>query len=293
MANSHRHHYIPRFHINKFKGQSGVFYVYDKQKDLIREYPSSKMFFFESNRNTFTEGGKEYSLLEDDAHSKIDAKLAPIILRLSTMPTDENLFNDENISGIMTFVIDLFWRIPKTDCIWNDLYNRIRISVFDSNKNQIYNPETLSKIRESEMRNKFQRTFMAAETTKRLGVSNDSTLFRMLDITGDKGYFLLGDNPMVYNRQPSTLEGIINQEHFLPLSSNRIYFTAANCELNLTAGRIFAINTIIIEQSMRLVCGANKEYLEMCIRNYKLLRHTEEIQLLRFLIFSPNVNLPA
>src|SRR4051812_42328228 len=120
---STRHHYVPAFYSKGFTNSAGFFYVYDKQTDEIgRKKRSPKSIFFEDDRNTIF-FDKETSILEDYFFKELDNRSKVAIERLREKPNSVELLSNDNSADVDLFVLNLFWRIPKTDYTFDRYIN--------------------------------------------------------------------------------------------------------------------------------------------------------------------------
>lgn len=76
MTISRRHHYIPRFLIDKFSEDGNKVWVYNKEEDrILKSKQSSKSVFFEIGRNNFDLNGQTVDNIEL-MYSKVDNLLS-------------------------------------------------------------------------------------------------------------------------------------------------------------------------------------------------------------------------
>ena len=64
MTASKRHHYLPQFYLKGFVNNIGRYYLFDKDKEEIRESTPSNSFY-QNHRNTGSVGDEKMVLLED------------------------------------------------------------------------------------------------------------------------------------------------------------------------------------------------------------------------------------
>lgn len=111
MAQSSRHHYIPRFLIKNFTDEKNLLWVYNKkEKRILKTQQSPKAIFFEWDRNLFDINGKPGDNIE-----KMYGEVDNLLVR-----TLENILKTHNMTGreltFMIYLVSLMkWRIPKVD----------------------------------------------------------------------------------------------------------------------------------------------------------------------------------
>jgi hypothetical protein len=198
LPTSSRHHYLPQFFIKGFKSPDGHYYVYDKVQGRIKRYASSESIFFEWHRNTFEEAGKKYTLIED-AYSKIDSLCAPAIANLRAAPLNE-VFNGDNLAGLTAFVINLFWRIPKSDTVWDEFFKKADIIIVDINGKEIYDSDFVGQYKASSTMKMGHRAFMITDTVRKIRTLEDVVINNKLMTSpiDKRGAFLLGDYPLIW-----------------------------------------------------------------------------------------------
>lgn len=288
---SSRHHYLPQFYIKGFKSPDGHYYVYDKVQGRVKRYSSSESIFFEWHRNTFEEGGKKYTIIED-AYSKTDNLCAPTIANLREAQLN-GIFSNDNLAGLTAFVINLFWRVPKSDAVWEEFYKKADIIIVDESGKEIRDFDFMNQYKTSATMKMGHRAFMITDTIRKIRTLEDMIINnKLMSSPLDKrGAFLLGDYPLIYAQEPTSMEGVTREEFFLPISAYRVYFTASRCDSNLNVGKVLAINSLMIDQAVRYVCGPDKEYLELCLQHHDLMQKLGFMPLLRHLLFSGNENI--
>jgi hypothetical protein len=89
-----------------------------------------------------------------------------------------------------------------------------------------------------------------------------------------KDVFLLSDFPMIFSKHPIYLDDLINNDYLLPVSSSRIYYYTQRSGLELSFNKILKINSLLIYQADKYICGPNKEFLIKCIDYSKKLQQS-------------------
>lgn len=287
MPQSRLHHYIPQFYIRGFQSQDGFYYVYDKQTDIISRKTSPKQLFFEWDRNSYEEDGQKKSDLEERSYSRFDSLHAPYIKALQTEPNDQSLLSDANLEMLLYFRNFLFWRTPFADNGYNDFFRRGSVYFRDRKGNHqgLVDEETLRKYLASEKMNKVHRVIVSQTSIERFRAATEPITFVHRVYESSRNWFLLGDYPMVYMNQPTSLPDIITMPLYLPFSATRMYYNRPGIDLKFEPDDIAALNAIIINQSIRYVCGANKDALISLVGFYKMVKEQDLFVHLRRRLF--------
>lgn len=262
MKNSSRHHYIPEFLIKGFTDSENKVFIYDILKDEIKpKSKSPKSIFFEWNRNTFTtDKGEEISIIEDLLFKEWDNKAAPIIKKFqeTTLP-DPTLLSDNNIADFTLFLIQLFWRLPYTDYAADFLIQNAEIDSKISEELRKYEPFKMH-----------QRSLLYRETLKTLeNLKSKTKGFHAKIFELEKEIFLLGDNPIIFQQEPSTFDDLYDLDSITAISSQRI-FTNSLLEIkSFDFKKALDYNYFVISRSKRYVCSGDKKLLEESVKYYK------------------------
>jgi Protein of unknown function (DUF4238) len=271
---STRHHYIPAFYSKGFTNRSGFFYVYDKQADEIsKKERSPKSIFFENDRNTIVLD-KETSILEDLFFKELDNRLKVAIENLREKPNCVELLSNENSADVDLFVLNLFWRVPKTDFAFDRYFREAKIVFTSSDGNNVSDEILENRLKNDESYKKIQRAFLPVMFLRSYldATKNKSKLYYQL-FEKAEDCFLIGDYPMIFSRTPSTVEDLFGIDYYLPISSNRLYYSGQKeRELKFDYDKVGRLNVVIIDQSHRYVCGPDFDYLKKCVDYYKALK---------------------
>ncbi len=274
---SSKHHYIPEFYIKGFCNDGGTVYVYDKKIERISEKPRFPgSVFYEKNRNTIVTGGNADSSLEDEFFKHLDNDFAKTLITLRDLPNVDGLLTQEKALIMQSFYLNLFWRIPFSDTIFEDLFNR---AVFTTN-----NGETILDVKSDSNFRKIRRSTFAYELIRKWVDSKPSegipaTLFDRINPV-----FLISDNPIIFKNTPKTTDQLFTSEYFLPISSSRMYCTIKNQNLYFDDKMAMAYNVLQIVQAREYVCASSLETLKLFIEYCNLLklrgRLSEQIEIL-------------
>lgn len=263
------HHYIPQFYARGFTDEDRMFYVYDKKKDeIISNRRSPKSVFYERDRNTTFTADGETSILEDKLYSDLDNRCASAVISLRDLHNTKESFNIEDISFFRFFAINLLWRIPANDGMYNDFYERTEIIFRDAEGNQVLDPDLLEKIKNDESHKKMTRFIVPTKIVMEVMANLKGTAHGTLTDMGLQ-CFLLTDNPIVFKKTPKTTEELIKSEFLIPLSPTRIYSTEENATLNFSRNMTISFNILQILQSSQYVCSPNLHVLKETIKLYK------------------------
>lgn len=255
-AKSWRHHYLQQFLIKGFLNENNKVFIYNKELDKIEpKEKSSKSIFFEENKNTiFFENGNSTSIIEDLLYLKKDDTFAKLIIELqsSDLP-NENLLNDQKISNFASFIIDLFWRIPYTDEVAKEIIDE----ALKKKVNVISEKDSFYKQYRSML---YQLTLNNPEKLKNKKVGFFTKVF---DIKNN--ILILGDNPIVYEKEPENYDDLFDLDYCVAISSNRMVMQSLK-EIDIFCdSKVMDYNNLVIEQSKKYVCSGNRILLQSCI----------------------------
>lgn len=265
---SSRHHYIPQFFTKGFSNDRGMLYVYNKELDkIIPNLRPPKSIFYEYDRNTIlTKDLEKNSILEDFWYKVVDDKTSRVITQLRKEKITKDLQSDNNLSQLHFFIVSLFWRIPHSDFAAKDLIARAEI-VTNGNitSDEIKNDPSLNKILRSKL---YSETIDQCLTQKTNIVEYFSQLSEFED-----DIFIIGDNPVVFEKHMGKFTDFGTTGYCLALSSNRIHFQSYEPIPNFTKGSALIYNAIVIDQSKICVAASNLKILTDSIELYKKLKN--------------------
>jgi hypothetical protein len=164
MAQSSRHHYIPRFLIKNFADERNLLWVYNKkEKRIIKTQQSPKAIFFEWDRNLFDVNGELVDNIEK-MYGEVDNLLARNL---------ENILTTHNMTGreltLMIYLVSLMkWRIPKVDAearelVKNLLIEDLGIAVRPVDSNVEADPKALDSIQKMDITNETKRLLLSIQ----------------------------------------------------------------------------------------------------------------------------------
>lgn len=261
-AKSWRHHYIQQFLIKGFVNSNQKVFIYDKEKDeILKDEKSSKSVLFEKHKNTITfDNGNSTSILEDELFNKQDGEFSKLIKYLQSVDSNStSIFNDGKITGFISFILNLFWRIPYSD--------EISKRVIETAISKLENYEDLKK-NDSFM--KQQRTMLYRNTLsdlKKLKRKKIGFYTRLFEI--QHNLFLIGDNPIVYNQSPESFDDLFDLDFCMAISSNRVVMNSLDEVKIFDENKSMDYNYFVISQSTKYVCSGDRKLLETCIDYYK------------------------
>ena len=276
-SESWRHHYIQQFLIKGFLNENDKVFVFDKELSEIKtKEQSTKSIFFEEYKNTiFFENGNSSSIIEDLLYLKKDNTFGILIKELqnSKLP-NENLFNAKKIADSASFVIDLYWRIPYSDEISKNI-------IEDVVKKKYYN------INEKDSFYKQYRSFLYQFTLKnpdKLKNKKNQVITKIFEIKNN--ILILGDNPIVYEREPESFDDLFDLDYCIAISSNRIVMQSSKEVDFFCDSMVMDYNNLVIGQSKRYICSGDKPFLQTCIDYHKNVKELDLEKEFRKNIFS-------
>lgn len=259
-SKSWRHHYIQQFLIKGFLNERAKVFVFDKELNKIKtKEQSTKSIFFEENKNTiFFENGRSSSIIEDLLYMNKDNSFSEIIKEFQNSKlTNENLLTTKKITEFAYYIIDLFWRIPYSDEISKRIIDNIV-------KKKNY------EINEKDSFYKQYRSLLYKFTLKnpdKLKNKKNGFITKIFEIKNN--FLILGDNPIIYEREPESFDDLFDLDYCIAISSNRIVMQSLTEVDFFSDSMVMDYNNIVIEQSKRFVCSGSKQILQSCIEYSK------------------------
>lgn len=260
-AKSSRHHYIQKFLIKGFVNTEQKVFVYDKEKEkILKDSKSPKSIFFEEHRNTITfKDGSSTSIIEDELFNKDDNKFSKLIRHLQYVdPSNKNIFNDENISEFLFFIINLFWRIPYSDGISEEII-----------QNAISKLKGFASLKDNDSFLKQQRALLYINTLSDLNNlkrKTEGSFTRLFPLQND--LLVIGDNPIVYSKSPKDFDDLFDLDFCIAIKSNRLIMNTLNEVKIFDESKAMDYNYTVISQSRRYVCSGDMNLLEATINYY-------------------------
>lgn len=259
-SKSWRHHYIQQFLIKGFLNERSKVFVFDKELNKIKtKEQSTESIFFEEDKNTiFFENGKSSSIIEDLLYMNKDNSFSEIIKEFqnSKLP-NENLLTTKKIAEFANYIIDLFWRIPYSD----EISNRIIDNIVKKNNYEINEKDSFYKQYRSLL---YQFTLKNPDKLKN---KKNGFITKIFEIKNN--LLLLGDNPIIYEREPESFDDIFDLDYCIAISSNRIVMQSLTEVDFFSDSMVMDYNNLVIEQSKRFVCSGSKQILQSCIEYNK------------------------
>jgi hypothetical protein len=276
---SSRHHYIPEFLIKGFTNVNGKVYIYDKDKDEIKNKTKSpRGIFFEWDRNTFDFGEKKSTIIEDNTYGKIDNLGGEAINFLRQLDLSKSDISEEFIYKLQVFILNLFWRIPSTDKLFDIIY-------------EILNSNISVDLKNEEWLKKHQRTYMFIHTLNKSieHLRNTKHDFKIVEFS--KPSFILTDNPTLYKEPPINFEDLDKSEYLFPISDKRgfiqfLHSSNKNGGNRFEAKHSYWYNALAIEQSERYSASGELDILNNSIKVYKHIKETNQEKETKELLFN-------
>lgn len=250
---SSNHHYIPKFLLNGFKNSDGLLYVYDKVKNRILKNPRpSGSIFYEKDRNTIEINNTIISsIIEDRLFSKIDSDTSKVVKYYQQGDIEKLDFTAENNAMFEFFLINLFWRIPKTDYTAEDVMDR---SIINSTG---IDPEIIK--RDPSLRKIYRASIFKHNIDEM--IKNGKNVSKVINIhQSNNEVYVIGDYPILFRKTPRRFSEFGEIDFLVAVSSQRLY-SSSSTSLKTTFKNSLAYNAAIISQSEKYVACADRNIL--------------------------------
>ncbi|GAB4043197.1 DUF4238 domain-containing protein [Spirosoma jeollabukense] len=272
MSKSSKHHYLPQFYIKGFTNNEKQLYIYNKKKDTISQRPIAPGgIFYELDANTIELHGEVSYELEDVYYRDIDNKFSKTIEIFRNEKNAETLFIEENKIAISLFFISIFWRIPTTRYLINNLVQNADLTFTSKNTSLFLNLIENKNYKKDPSFLKVAKAALLFESVYKLsGPPKETAYYRITDFP--EKTLLLGDYPMLYSEFPKSFNDLYYADHIFPVSATRI-ITRTTRELKpMSIESQIPINLAIINQSSTYIASASLKFLTMMIEYYKGLK---------------------
>jgi|21_taG_2_1085346.scaffolds.fasta_scaffold25067_2 hypothetical protein len=204
----------------------------------------------------------ESSIIEDLFYSKIDSESSKVVKYFQQENLEKVSFNIENTAQFEFFLINLFWRIPKTDFAVEDLMDRSEI------KSKGIDPEIL---RNDPTYRKLKRTGLFKHHIDEM-VKNGKNVRKSVNVHQSNGAsYVIGDYPLLFRKTPRLFSEFGEVDFQIAISSKRLYSSTIE-SLKTTVENSYMYNAAIIEQSTRYIACADKSDLQKNIEFYNELK---------------------
>lgn len=273
-----KHHYLPRHYLRGFTDDKDGFFVYDKRADKIfKSSPGST--FFENNLNTIVSPQGTASDWLEDFYTEMENRLWHSFdtIGSSTKTTPIDSWDKMNL---FLFLLFLHWRLPSNI----QFAEKLAKEAFDEDNEALNffkirnkNGEEVPKALIEEMRSSpaFKKAVKPllpfAPFLRDRNWGNTLDNWRFLYSTDNKGWYIVGDNPIITEGRFD--HDLINclREFVFPVSG-RILLVNTHKPINkdFPSEIVVYSNNAMIERAKRFVACQNKDLLEALVEQYRL-----------------------
>ncbi len=282
---SHRHHYIPQYFIDGFTNEEHLLWVYDKKKDTILKKPRpSKSLFYEEYRNSVDFGAEQPQPIFEEGYCVLDNLLpAAVRLLISETNIDNDIFK-EIVAHLNVLVIDLFWRNINTDFYFDLLlkYSMLTITVH----NQKLTKQDIKHLQDQPGFKQVVRMNMAKTALKHATQKDQDKQFTAELIVFPVDQLCLGDMPFLFKSAPIEDNDLVNLPALIPVSSRKLLIRNVKQPKAFTLKETQYLNAILIDESSKYICGANKDILASAVNIYKNISSLNMLDEVKKMIFS-------
>lgn len=273
MTASKRHHYLPQFYLKGFINHDGRYYLFDKEKEEIRESTPSNSFY-QNHRNTGMAGDEKLVLLED-MYARIESETAPHYQKLINV-TSLNDVESETFIRVINFIRYQYWRIPQNDKQLDEIIDKLSFAetgfdIKDKLGKSAATPELQQQLKSIDVFRKMYRMIIPILSGSKQYRKNDFENWRLY--TRGNRLQLTGDSPVIIDKFIDF--GSLNEELIFPLSGDKILIhTKRPKPKNLPSKFLLQLDMLLLQQADRYVCCSDKQYLEILINDlYSFSKH--------------------
>ncbi|MDD3303114.1 MAG: DUF4238 domain-containing protein [Candidatus Gracilibacteria bacterium] len=274
---SKKHHYLPRKYLKGFSDNNNLFYIYDKEKDIIfQQYPDS--FFFKNNLNTFEINGAEKDFLEN-LYTNTENLFWPSYEKIINS-TPKEYINGLDKLNLYLFLLFLFWRLPFNEKIVENFVDIAfkkgeKLDFFSivgkNGETGVFENEIIGKIKGLKDFKKILKILLPFYPFHKIKDWSISPLnWKFLYTQDNTSWYITSDNPIItnkenYNNLDSLLEDIL-----FPISGKILLVGTKVKDNAIFSGRtIIDYNVAMIHNANRFVACHNKDLLLAMIDVYK------------------------
>jgi hypothetical protein len=273
MTASKRHHYLPQFYLKGFVNNIGRYYLFDKDKEEIRESTPSNSFY-QNHRNTGSVGDEKMVLLED-MYAHIESETAPHYQKLINVTSLSDV-ESETFIRVINYIHYQYWRIPQNDKQLEMFIDKLSFAetgfdIKDKAGNSAATPELQQQLKSIDVFRKMYRMFIPILSGSKQYQKNDFENWRLY--TRGNRLQLTGDSPVIIDKFIDF--GSLNEELIFPLAGDKILIhTKRPKPKNLPSKFLLQLDMLLLQQADRYVCCADKQYLEILINDlYSFSKH--------------------
>jgi hypothetical protein len=283
MTLSHRHHYIPRFLIDKFADESNSVWVYNKiDGTILKNKKSSKSIFFERDRNNFELNDQVVDNIEK-LYGDIDSSIAKVL---------DSVLSTHTMSGrdlTMLILLATFskWRVPSADEKFHSDSKSIPledlgVKIRPVDPLVLPNEKELDAIKEMEIFREVKRLIFSTQS-----LLNEESLNEIhknsFIVSYDEFPALLGDVPIIEKK----VDHHYKWDYFIfPLSSSETLICSGGTEKRISHKAFYLQKDLtILHIAKKYVVCKSREHLVRILGIYKTLSDENKTHLLEKFIF--------
>lgn len=262
---THRHHYLPEFHIKGFTNANNKVFVFDKTRGEIKKNEfSPRQIFFEWNRNIVNIEGEEDDFVEN-LYAYAENLLSPTYNKIKHQ-NGTIKYDAYDLFHLITLVSLTYWRLPSIDEYAKDFAintpnNQLFIKIFSTETNEEASSEIYEMIKKREGFTQMYRLSKPIIDYLSLDIENNIHNWLIYGAASDIQLHLLGDNPIIFKNTPQS--NILESELIFPLTKGITLFHTKGKKIRQIMPEIrLKMDILLFIQADKYVIGPNKEYLD-------------------------------
>lgn len=271
-----KHHFLPVFYLNGFKGNNKKLIYFKKEYGSFRETAPAGIFY-KPGLNDVDLGEHGYIDLENEFFREKDDRYAKAFIAIRDVyHYDPDATPLQVKADIVEFVLGLYWRVPGglqhvIDVIETEGLLKRSLKLRNNETGNLYTdeeiPQIINDIKNKEENQKVFMTYFYEENVRKHNWDKLHEKFLIYQTTEP---MLIGDIPYVPLKTENRL-GCILDEFMIPLDQNHILIYAQKHPLFLETNVLYLFYQCIIDGVSEKIATSDKDYLKEMIEQSKTL----------------------
>lgn len=277
---SKKHHYLPRHYLRGFTDPSNLFYIYDKENDIVLEKATTPdAFFYKNELNTvLLPDGNKSDFLEK-LYAASERRIWKSFNRISNTNA-RSIIDIQDKMNLFYFLCQLHWRLPSNQAYVDELTkhfftdnSELSHVKLTSKTGETAPLEIIEMIRDSNGFRQTSKMLLPFAQFKNRLWSEKIYKWRFYYTSDATSHYFVGDNPIVARgiKDHDPLHCL--DEFIFPVAGNILLLCVdESLKDSMPLGVLTAVNQAIISRSKRFVAFHHYDYLCLHVQCYRRLR---------------------